>query len=94
MVHSDGLRAVKGVHSLGWEGQEEESWWKSRIVVGECQWVMYLCFGPECLCIYVLGLECLCIYVLGQSAYVFIFLGVGMPMYLCDIRILESLYVD
>jgi hypothetical protein len=28
------------VHSLGWVGQEEESWWKIGIVVGEYQWVL------------------------------------------------------
>ena len=28
----------EGVHSLGWIGQEEESWWKIRIVVGKYQW--------------------------------------------------------
>jgi hypothetical protein len=25
------------VHSLGWTGQEEESWWKIGIVVGKYQ---------------------------------------------------------
>jgi hypothetical protein len=30
----------EGVHSLGWEGQEEESWRKFKIVVGENQWVV------------------------------------------------------
>jgi hypothetical protein len=30
----------EGVHSLGWEGQEEESWRKFGIVVGEYQWVV------------------------------------------------------
>jgi hypothetical protein len=30
----------EGVHSLGWVGQEEESWRKFRIVVGEYQWVV------------------------------------------------------
>jgi hypothetical protein len=28
------------VHSLGWASQEEESWRKLRIVVGEYQWVV------------------------------------------------------
>jgi hypothetical protein len=36
----EGLRSSEGVHSLGWEGQEEERWWKIRIVVGEYQWVV------------------------------------------------------
>ena len=30
----------EGVHSLGWAGQEEESWRNFRIVVGEYQWVV------------------------------------------------------
>jgi hypothetical protein len=71
MVHPDGLRAMKGVHSLGWVG-----WWKraggNRIVVGECQWVMYLCFGarvPMYLCF-------------GARAYVFMVFGARVPMYL------------
>jgi hypothetical protein len=32
----------EGVHSLGWEGQEEERWRKFRIFVGEYQWVVGL----------------------------------------------------
>ena len=32
-----GTEISEGVHSLGWTGQEEESWWKIRIVVGEYQ---------------------------------------------------------
>jgi hypothetical protein len=36
----NGLRASEGVHSLGWEGQEEESLVEIRIVVGEYQWVV------------------------------------------------------
>jgi hypothetical protein len=27
----------EGVHSLGWVGRGEESWWKIEIVVGEWQ---------------------------------------------------------
>jgi hypothetical protein len=30
----------EGVYSLGWFGQEEESWRKFGIVVGEIQWVV------------------------------------------------------
>jgi hypothetical protein len=30
----------EGVHSLGWEGREEERWWKIKIVVGEYRWVV------------------------------------------------------
>jgi hypothetical protein len=33
-------KSSEGVHSLGWAGQEEESWWKIKIVVGEYQWVV------------------------------------------------------
>jgi hypothetical protein len=33
-----GTKINEGVHSLGWAGQEEESWWKIRIVVGEYLW--------------------------------------------------------
>jgi hypothetical protein len=32
-----GTEISEGVHSLGWTGQEEESWWKIGIVVGEYQ---------------------------------------------------------
>jgi hypothetical protein len=35
-----GTEINEGVHSLGWTGQEEESWWKIRIVVGRYQWVV------------------------------------------------------
>jgi hypothetical protein len=35
-----GTNIIKGVHSLGWTGQEEESWWKIGVVVGEYQWVV------------------------------------------------------
>jgi hypothetical protein len=35
-----GTDISEGVHSLGWEGQEEESWWKIGIDVGEYQWVV------------------------------------------------------
>jgi hypothetical protein len=68
MVQPDGLRAVKGVHSLGWEGREEESWrnWDScrRMWSGLCinfglmNCLCHLCFGPECLCV-ILGIESL-----------------------------------
>jgi hypothetical protein len=30
----------EGVHSLGWEVEEEERWWKIKIVVGKYQWVV------------------------------------------------------
>jgi len=30
----------EGVHSLGWASQEEESWRKFEIVVGEYQWIV------------------------------------------------------
>jgi hypothetical protein len=32
----------EGVHSLGWESREEESWWKIKIIVGEYQWIVGL----------------------------------------------------
>jgi hypothetical protein len=32
MVQPDGLRAVKGVHSLGCAGCGEESWWIGTVV--------------------------------------------------------------
>jgi hypothetical protein len=32
MVQSDGLRAMKGVHSLGCAGCGEESWWIITVV--------------------------------------------------------------
>jgi hypothetical protein len=35
-----GTEISEGVHSVGWAGQEEESWWKIRIAVGEYQWVV------------------------------------------------------
>ena len=35
-----GTKIREGVHSLGWTGQEEESWWKIGIVVGRYQWVV------------------------------------------------------
>ena len=35
-----GTKRSEGVHSLGWAGQEEESWRKFGIVVGENQWVV------------------------------------------------------
>jgi hypothetical protein len=37
---TQGTNISEGVHSLGWVGQEEESWWKIGIVVGEYQWVV------------------------------------------------------
>ena len=37
---AQGIEISEGVHSLGWIGQEEESWWKIRIVVGRYQWVV------------------------------------------------------
>jgi hypothetical protein len=37
---TQGIEINEGVHSLGWEGQEEERWWKIRIVVGRYQWVV------------------------------------------------------
>jgi hypothetical protein len=37
-----GTKISEGVHSLGWAGQEEESWWKIGIVVREYQWVVSL----------------------------------------------------
>jgi hypothetical protein len=30
-----GTKISEGVHSLGWAGREEESWWKIEVVVGE-----------------------------------------------------------
>jgi hypothetical protein len=30
------------VNSFSWAGQEEEIWWKIKIVVGEYQWVVSL----------------------------------------------------
>ena len=35
-----GTEINEGVHSLGWESQEEEIWWKIGTVVGEFQWVV------------------------------------------------------
>jgi hypothetical protein len=35
-----GIEINEGEHSLGWESQDEESWWKIRIVVGEYQGVV------------------------------------------------------
>jgi hypothetical protein len=31
------IEISEGVHSLGWIGQEEESWWRIKIVVREYQ---------------------------------------------------------
>jgi hypothetical protein len=72
MVQPDGLRAVKGVHSLGWAG-----WWKRaggnqdscrRIPV-----VMYLCFGAESAYVFmVFGARVPMYLYLGGNAYVLI----------------------
>jgi hypothetical protein len=35
-----GTESNEGLHSLGWESREEESWRKFEIVVGECKWVV------------------------------------------------------
>jgi hypothetical protein len=37
---AQGTEISEEVHSLGWEGREEESWWKIGIVVGYYQWVV------------------------------------------------------
>jgi hypothetical protein len=37
---AQGTNNSEGVHSLGWAGQEEESWWKIEILVGIYQWVV------------------------------------------------------
>ena len=34
------IESIEGVHSLGWVGQEEESWRKFGVFVGEFQWVV------------------------------------------------------
>jgi hypothetical protein len=34
---AQGTEINEGVYSLGWTGQEEESWWKIEIVVGQYQ---------------------------------------------------------
>jgi hypothetical protein len=72
MVQPDGLRAVKGVHSLGWEG-----WWKRvggnqdscrRMSVG----YVFMFWGQSA---YVYTFW-------GQSAYVFMVFEARVPMYL------------
>jgi hypothetical protein len=37
-----GTAISEGVQSLGWAGQEEESWWKIGVVVGRYQSVLSL----------------------------------------------------
>jgi hypothetical protein len=38
--NAQGIEIIEWVHSLGWAGQEEESWWEIGIVVGEYEWVV------------------------------------------------------
>jgi hypothetical protein len=66
MVQPNGLKAMKGVYSLGWEGV-----WKrvggNQDSCRRMPMVYVYAFGAECLCMY--------IYVLGWGAFVSRFIG-------------------